>query len=629
MGLFHTTHDIIGKSIQIENAGYFISGIFKELPRNSTQQYDFILPFEKIKEDYPSSFADWANTGPRTFVVLNPNTNVNLFREKIKNYIKNKDTNSNTTLIIQQYSKTYLYNNYENGLQSGGRIEYVNLLSIIAFFLLLIACINFMNLSTAKASNRFKEIGIKKVIGIERKSLIIQYLSESTLITFMALIIAIIIVENILPQFNLITGKQITFSLNFNVIMLFLVITLFTGLISGSYPALYLSGFKPIEIFKGKVNNKTGSLIIRKGLVVFQFFVSAILISAVLIVYKQIEYMQNRNLGYNKENLVYLLEDGKLLGNASTFIDELKKLPGVLDAGSSDHNLMGHVHTTSLTWNGKNENESISFEFAQVGYDAIETLGIKLKAGRSFSRNYGDESNKIILNEAAVNSMNLEDPIGKTIYQWGIKKEIIGVVKNFNYESLHTLVKPMFFMFNPKECSWALVRIKKGMEQETIAQIQNIYEVFNPEYSFYYRFIDEDYQTLYETESRVSILSKYFAGLAIIISCLGLFGLTSFTAEKRRKEIGIRKVLGSSEIKIIYLLSSDFTKLVFIGILIASPLSYFLTKNWLEGFAYSISLTSWYFISSGLIILVIAWLTVGFQAIKAATANPIESLKYE
>jgi len=629
VSLFQTTENIIGKQVQIEHdKKYFVSGVFEDMPANSTQQFNFILSFEGLVQQYPKAFSDWGNTAPRTFIVLKKHTNIARFQNKIRNFIAQNSGNSNTTLTIQPYSETYLYNNYENGVQSGGRIEYVKLFSVIALIILIIASINFMNLSTAKASGRIKEVGIKKSIGASRKTLIIQYLQESVLMTFAALIVAIILAELLLPQFNEIIGKQLDLNFNLTNIFSILGLTIFIGILSGSYPALYLSGFNPIAILKGKIKNSPGERWIRQGLVVFQFSISIILITAVIIVYKQIEFIQSNNLGFNKDNVVYFMADGKLADNKDTFISEIKNIPGIVYATSTDHNLIGHVHTTGLIWEGKKD-ENISFEFANVNYDIISTLGLKLIEGRSFSKNYGDEHSNILLNEAAVDAMGIKNPIGKIVNQWGENKTIIGVIKNFHFESLHEKIKPMFFAFDPKASSIIMARIKAGTEKETLSRLQGIYQTYNPGFPFDYKFLDQDFQALYTSEYRVSVLSKYFACVAIIISSLGLFGLSAFTAERRRKEIGIRKVLGSSELRIIYLLSSDFTKLVFISIIVALPLSYIITKHWLNSFAYKAALSPWYFIGAGLIALIIAWFTVGVHAIKAATSNPVKSLKYE
>ena len=378
---------------------------------------------------------------------------------------------------------------------------------------------------------------------------------------------------------------------------------------------------------KGKFNRSIGELWTRKGLVIFQFVVSSILIVSVFVVYKQIEFIETKNLGYNKDNIIYFNSEGKLAENRDAFLSEIKNIPGVENASAAGFSIIGsHSTTSDINWKGKNPEDINDFETYWIDYGFIEMIGIKMKEGRTFSKSFSADSSKIIFNEAAIRVMGINNPIGKLVNQWGENKQIIGVTKDFNFESLYTKVNPLFFMLAPG--SWPM-KINHGMEKETIDNIRLLYESYNPGNVFEYKFFDEDYQEQYTAEKRVATLSKYFAGLAILISCLGLFSLAAFTAERRRKEIGIRKVLGSSELGIVYLLTNDFTKIVLVSVLISLPLSYLITKNWLSSFAYRIDLHVWYFIGSGLITLFIAWITVGVQAIKAAIANPVESLRYE
>ena len=345
---------------------------------------------------------------------------------------------------------------------------------------------------------------------------------------------------------------------------------------------------------------------------------------------KYLQFVQTKNIGYNKNNLIYFEMEGKVAKNRETFLSEIKKIPGVVNAASTEHDMIGHNFSMpGLEWPGKNPNDLIYFECIRANYDLIETLGMQLKAGRSFSREFGADNATIIFNETAIKMMGLKDPVGKKIKLWGEDRQIIGVVKDFHFESLHENVKPLFFSLIPAETDKVMVKIEAGKEKETIAQFQNFYQQYNPGFTFDYKFLDSDYQAQYTSEQRVSVLSHYFAGLAILISCLGLFGLAAFTAERRRKEISVRKVLGASRFSIVYLLSGDFTKLVVISICISLPLSYFIVKYWLQNFEYRIDLEWWYFVGAGLAALAIAWLTVGTQAVKAASVNPVHSLKDE
>jgi putative ABC transport system permease protein len=632
--LFHSTEDIIGKSIEFQHEKQFVvSGVYKGTPPNSSEQFDFIISFDLLKDQY-SNNDNWGNTGPQAFVLLKKGTDVNQFNKKIADFVKIKSNKEviHRTLFVRPYSDGYLYGRYENGLSAGGRIEYVRLFSIIAVFILMIACINFMNLSTAKASGRMKEVGIKKAIGAYRETLIYQYLGESMLMSFLSLFLAILLVVLVIPQFNEITGKQLSIPLDPKLILTLLGVVIITGIISGSYPALYLSGFNPIAVLKGKLNTSVGEVWARKGLVVFQFTISVILIVSVVVVYKQVEFVQSENLGYNKDNIVYFPREGKMWNDATmeTFLSEARNITGVVHASSIGHDMTGHNSGTfGVWWEGKEEENKTEFENVGVNYDMMQTLGIQLKEGRLFSKDYSADSTKIIFNEAAIKFMGLKDPIGKNVKLWGQDMQIVGVAKDFHFESLHENVKPLFFRLKPGGTYLVMAKVQPGKEKAVLGKFEELYKKINPGFSFDYKFLDQEYQAQYAAEQRVATLSRYFAGLAILISCLGLFGLAAFTAERRLKEIGIRKVLGSSVFNIVYLLSSDFTKLVFTAILIALPVSYFLTSYWLDSFALHISLEVWYFIGAGVSALLIAWLTVGMQAVKAAKVNPLECLKSE
>lgn len=632
--LFNTTENVVGKSIEYQHESHLmISGIFKSMPINASDQFEFVGSFEKYKEGQ-DWLLSWGNTGTQTLVLLKPGINVNEFNKKIADYIKVKTKNEITyrTLFLKGYGDNYLYGKYENGVLTGGRITYVRLFSIIAIFILLIACINFMNLSTARASRKVKEVGIKKAIGAARNALVVQYLSESLLMSFLSLFVAMFLVYISLSQFNLITGKHLVFELNRDRAFLFIGITAFTGFVAGSYPALYLSGFNPAHILKGRLSSSFGELMARKGLVVFQFAISILFIVSVLVVYKQIEFVQSTNLGYNKNNLIYFNMSGALrdVKIQETMIEEMKRIPGVENVSSTNHNMTGHNGGTyGVEWPGKNPEDKTEFERMTVNYDLIETMGMQMVQGRSFSRMSGTDSSAIIFNQKGVEFMGLKDPIGKTVKLWGQDRHIIGVIKDFHYESLHENFKPVFLILDPNNTYRMMARITAGKEKETLSGIEALYKKFNPGFSFEYNFLDAIYQSQYENEQRVAILSKYFAGLAILISCLGLFGLAAFTAERRLKEIGIRKVLGSSEAGIVYLLSSDFTKIVLVAIVIALPISYFVASYWLAGFAFRVQLQPWYFIVAGMLAMLIAWLTVGVQAIRAARVNPTHCLKVE
>lgn len=632
--LFHS-YDVVGKELVWNNADIdkplhaVVSGVFKDIPGNSSDRFDFLISLDVLFSISPN-FSNWGNAGPHTFVVLKKGVNRGEFEAKIKDFMKSKGQ-KDRTLFIRPYADGYLYGKYENGLQSGGRIEYVKLFSIVAVFILLIACINFMNLSTAKASRRMKEVGIKKVLGAQRGSLIIQYMGESMLLTCMSLFVALLLTELLLPQFNVITGKLLHLHFDTKMISSLLGITLFTGLIAGSYPSFYLSGFHPALALKGKIGNTAGEFFTRRGLVVFQFTLSVVLMVCVLVVYKQIEFVQTKNPGFQKENVVYIEADGALKDRATAFMAEVRKLPGVRNVAGMDKRFLGDLHATTgdFNWEGRDPKEVIKFQHAGFNSGMVETLGIKMVSGRSFSPKFGADSNKILINETGLRAMRLKEPIGKVFTLWGKDYQIIGIVKDFHTESLHEMVKPMFIRFDGVKTSRVMISIAAGKTTGTLSDLKEVFEKYNPGRSFEYKFLDQDFQAQYVAENRVALLSRYFAALAVLISCLGLFGLAAFTAERRMKEIGVRKVLGASEWSIVYMLSKDFTQPVMISIIVALPLSYVMSRSWLDTFAYRIDLEVWYFLSAGLLALVISWVTVGMQAVKAASVNPVQCLRDE
>ncbi len=638
--LFSTSEDAVGKTIQWEKSSgalygvsqlLTVTGVFKSIPRSSTENFDLILNFDFYLEHNPGA-ALWTNDQATAAVVLEPGTDLAAFEQSINQLVSRK-VDYEKQFVLQRYSSRYLYSKYENGVQSGGRITYVWLFSGVAILILLIASINFMNLATAKASIRVKEIGVKKTLGASRKSLIIQFVNESLLMSILALFIALVLVFLLLPYFNEITGKQIQRELNLNWFASFLGIAIGTGLLSSTYPALYLSGFRPIEVLKGKLNISWGELWTRNGLVVFQFAISFLLIVAILVIYQQMTYVNTKNLGFDKDHILTMKQEGMSNNRIESFLAEVRQLPAVIQAANSNHRLVGAENWTwGITWEGQEVPYSFAINPIITNYFFIETFGINIKEGRSFSPEYGTDSLKVILNETAVKRMGLENPIGQIITFWGDDVEIIGVAEDFHFQSLYQTVGPCIikkFGTRDNYASHIWIKLKAGQEKAAIAAIGQLYDEFNPGYVFDYGFVDEDYQALYQSENKASALLGNFAVLAIIISCLGLLGLTAFTTERRTKEIGIRKILGASIWNVTYLLSKGFTKMVMLAILIALPASYIIATSWLDSFAYRVNLQWWLFAGVAVITMSIAWLTVGLQTLKTANINPVESLQVE
>lgn len=624
----------VGKSIDIDDGGtYTITGVFSDISNNSTLQFNFVLPFEEYLQQNEWA-ADWANNSAQTIVMLRPEADVKSVDRKIKHFVKERSEQSDAELFLYPYADSYLYGSFDNGESVGGRIAYVRLFSVIAFFILLIACINFMNLSTARSSRRAKEVGIRKSIGAGRGSLIGQYMGESIITAFSALGFSLLIVELGLPIFNEVTEKTITIQYTDPSLLLFLgAIAFITGLISGSYPALYLSSFEAAKALKGKVKSSNREAFARKGLVVFQFTMSIILIVSTIVIYKQIEYFQQKNLGYKQENLIAFPIEGDLADNWESFSKQVQTEPGVESISSANHNFLGrYTSAADVHWPGKDPDANVLFELILVDYALIETFDFELAEGRSFSREYGADSARVIVNEAAVKVMGMDQPVGKTLDAWYDDSEIIGVLKDFNYQNFQFKVEPIVMILNGGESfgtNFGYMRLKSDNISRTLADVEQTYKKFNPDYPFDYSFMDEQFAALYRSEMKVGELAKYFGIFAILISCLGLFGLSIFMAEQRTKEIGVRKVMGATVTNIVGLMSKDFMVLVLLGFVCAVPIAWYLMNQWLADYAYRIDIGPGIFVIAGGVALLIALVTVSWQSIKAALMNPVKSLRSE
>lgn len=634
--LFGSPDKAIGNTISWELLGKKqtskVSGVFAPLPNNNSMNFQFVASWDLLYNDLFPNFQKWWNTGPDTYLLLKKGTDIAKFNARIEKFINKYLEDNNFTLSVRPYSSAYLYGHYENGIQAGGRIEYVKLFSVVALFILVIACINFMNLATAKSSRRLKEVGIKKAIGSTRRALILQFLSEAMIMVSLSMITAIILVVLVLPYFNDITGKYLHINFDLKIISLALLTTLITSLFAGSYPAFYMSALEVVSVFRRNVKKSIPELLARKGLVVFQFMLSLVLIVGVMVIVKQVNYVQQKNIGYDKSNIIHFNKEGNLNENAESFLAELRKVPGVMNASSVEQNVMQKGNGSStygINWPGKDPNVMIDFAIRTVNYGLVETLGMQITNGRSFSKAYGAEENGLIFNQHAIKLMGLKNPVGTKVNLWGEDKTIIGVVKDFHISSLHEAIAPLVFHFNPSRTSTFMVKIAPRKEKETIAQVGELYKKFNPGYLFEYRFLDELYHAQYISEQRVSVISKYFAALAIIISCLGLFGLATFNAEVRTKEISIRKVLGASVSNLMVMLSKDFVMLIIIAMMIGFPLAWISMNAWLDGFAYRVDIGADVYIIAGVALVLLTLLTVSYQSLKAALMNPVKSLRSE
>jgi ABC-type antimicrobial peptide transport system permease subunit len=634
IGFFGSPDAAINKTLKLENfKDLKVTAVFEDIPANSSERFEYLVNWDFFIEREPW-VKDWDNSGPTTFLQLRADADPALVEAKLQHFIKpyNKEYSEldRLELGLQRFDETYLHSNFKNGYLSGGRIEYVRLFSIVAIFILLIACINFMNLSTARSIKRAKEIGVRKVAGALRPALIRQFLTEALLLTLFAVSISLILLALLLPAFNSLTGKQIILPFSdYHFWVGIAALTVITGCIAGSYPALLLSSFKPIAVLKSNVTLSPASGWLRKGLVVFQFALSIVFIVGMIIISKQVNYIHTKNLGYHKNNLIYLPISGSLGSNFSLFKTKALQLPGVTGVSQISHRPLALVNTTGgVEWDGKTPNTRPNFTPLAVGYDFVKTMQAEIVMGRDFSENFADSANYLI-NETALKKIGYKDPIGKHLTFWGVKGTIVGVIKDFHFNTLHVPIEPLVIRLTRATWGSALIRTEPGKTQLALDGLEKLHQKLNPEFVFSHQFADEEYGLLYKSEQVVQKLSKYFAFLAIFISCLGLLGLVIFNAEKRTKEIGIRKVLGASVASVFALLSKDLLKLVLVAIVIATPVAWLVMNKWLQAYEYRITISGWIFLLASVLAVLIALVTVSFQAIKAAVANPVKSLRTE
>jgi predicted permease len=630
----------MGKTIKIDSNDIFtVTGVMKNLLNTTSFQFDYLLPFaylHKLNRDDDA----WDNNQLSTYILLKQNASHDAFDAKVKNitidHTKSSGLPSTTQVFSYPVSKTYLYGKSENGQLVAGRIETVRLFGVIAAFILLIACINFMNLSTARSEKRAKEVGIRKAVGAQKFSLIAQFIAESILLALFAGIIAILIVQLVLPFYNQLVDKQLYLGWsNIYFWLELLAFIIFTGVIAGSYPAFFLSSFKPVKVLKGTFRASYAIINPRKVLVVLQFTFAIILIISTIIILNQIKYAQERETGYNKNNIIYTFIQGDVAKN----YDAIKQ--SLLDNGAA----VGVTKSMSpitqpwsdswgFTWQGATEDDKkLDFTRFSTDGDFMKVMGTSLVEGRDIDlRNYPGDSTAVMINETAVKRMRLKEPVtGQFIINSSAKMQIVGVVKDFILNSPYDPIGPL--MINGPATGWFnVVHIKLNPAKPVSADLKLVEQVFkqyNPQYPFSYKFVDEEYAKKFEDTQRTATLAALFAVLTIIISCLGLFGLAAYMAENRIKEIGVRKVLGASVMSISALLSKDFLKLVIISFVIASPIAWYAMHQWLLGYTYRVSIDWWVFAGAGIIAALISLLTVSYQAIKAAVANPVEALRSE
>jgi len=628
--------DPTGKTVRIDsNANFTVTGVLKNLPNNTSFDFQYLLPWTFMKK-LGWDDDNWANNSVRTFALLKSNASHEAFDAKIKT-ITISHSKETAQVFSYPVSRLHLYSKDEHGTLVDGQIETVRLFTIIAAFILLIACINFMNLSTARSEKRAKEVGIRKVAGAYRSSLIAQFIGESVMLSLIAFIVALFLVQISLSGFDQLTGRQLCVDYGNPYFWLFAIaFVLFTGLIAGSYPAFYLSSFAPVKVLKGTFKKANAAITPRKVLVILQFTFAIILIISTIIVEHQIEYVQSRDTGYNRENLVYTFLQGDAHKNYRLIKQELLSSGAAVSVTRSANPITQRWGDNwGYSWQGSTEADK-KIDFVRLGSDAdfVKTIGVKLIEGRDIDiYNYPSDTTAVLINETAAKMMHFKNPVAQIIRgdagdpEW----HIVGVIKDFILESpFEKQVNPMF-VFGPRQF-FQVMHFKLNPAKATsanLAKAEEIFKKYNPQFPFEYFFADESYASKFRDQQRTGWLAMLFAGLTIFISCLGLFGLASYMAENRIKEIGVRKVLGASVTTITTLLSKDFLKLVFIAFVIASPVAWYAMNTWLQSYTYRINIEWWVFAGAGLLSVLIAFATVSYQAIKAAIANPVKSLRTE
>ncbi len=620
--------DPIGKSLLINNnTNLIVTGVLKDIPLNSHLQFDFLASMRLMGERGDTSWSYEA----RTYALLEKNVSIPDFADKISGFIMEHDkrTKSKVVLHIQPISQIYLYS-----LNGTDPAIYVYIFLTIAVAILVIACINFINLSTARSNTRAKEIGLRKVVGAEKADIIKQFIGESMILSALALLVATGLVYLFLPAFNNLAQKQLILNITGDISAFLLLpgIILFTGLVSGIYPAFMLSSFRPVNVLKkGKLQSGRSGFVLRKVLVVSQFTATIVLIIGTIIMYKQLSYIRNKDIGLDRDHVVKISMNMELREAYRSFKNEIKQNPNVINVTAANNLPTNITHVNPVYWEGKGPEDYMTMSDASIDYDYFKTLGMQIIQGRSFSEEYATDPENYVLNEEAARITGLDSPVGKMFSVWEDEGRIIGIVKNFHASSLHTEIGPVVFTLSQRHGShnYIFVKIRPNDISGTLAYLEKKGAEFAPNNLFEYSFLDDEFNRQYVSDQRRGDIYKYFTFLAIFISCLGLFGMASFTAEQRTKEIGIRKVLGASIANIIVLISRDFLMLLFVSNLIAWPIAYYLMDKLLNNYAYRTSIAAWVFIVSGMTAVFVALLTVCVKIVRVAHSNPADSLRYE
>ena len=628
--------DPINQVIRVDNEHELkVTGVLKDVPANSSFEFDFLMPWkfrEQVNDWVRRNTTNWGNYSFQVFAELNDPGNQAAVEKSVRNMLQEHgETDTKPEYFLYPMLRWRLHSNFDNGIETGGMNDYVQMFTIIAIFIIVIACINFMNLATARSERRAREVGIRKSVGSRRHELIFQFIGESTFISLIAFAIAILMAQLLLPYYNDLVQKKLFIDYSSTEFWMFsLTMILFTGIISGSYPALYLSSFQPVKVLKGKPTVGKGATTPRKVLVTLQFGFSILLIIGTIVIYQQIQLVKGRSLGYDQENLMAVSYTNEVAKNYKAIkLDLLNS--GVVEAVTKSNSSITDINSNNfLGWPGKPEELRVIFTTIATEYDYTKTMGIKIIEGRDFSEDFKSDTASILINKAALQLMDLKDPIGTELDLWGGKRKLIGVVDDVLMGSPFQPVKPMFVILDPEWIDAVTVRLKKTEDlPSAINTVKTIFEKHAPAYPFEYRFADVEFQKKFTTLNLTSTLASLFATLTIIITGLGLFGLASFTAEQRTKEIGIRKVLGASVPNLVGLMSKDFSILVIISFLLSSPFAWWALDTYLERYTIRTEIAWWIFPLTGVIALTFALIIVSTQALRAARSNPVNSLRSE
>ncbi|HWB27285.1 MAG TPA: ABC transporter permease [Chitinophagaceae bacterium] len=630
---FFGSKNAVGKVLKADNnQNYVVTGVVREMPENSSFRFDWLAPFDIFFKQNPW-LTSWRANSINTYVELTPTADIAAINKQLYGFVQKNEAASNTRMFLFPMKDWRLRNKFVDGKPAGGRIEYVKMFTAIAWIILVIACINFMNLATARSEKRAKEVGVRKVMGAGKGLLVTQFIGEALCMAFLAVILGGVIIATALPAFNTLVDKHLTLGLN-NPLHLGILagIAIVSGLLSGSYPALYLSSFNPIYVFKGLKIKSGSASFVRKGLVVLQFTISIVLIISTIIIYQQIQHIKNRDIGYDRTNLLTMPIRGDMIKN----YDAIKH--GLLNTGVVQNVALNSMNTLymgdngsikNLSWQGKNPNLDVLVSYRSISPGFIATAGMKLIEGREFLNENTDSTN-ILVTESFARLMGKGSALGKVITGGNYKLTVVGVVKDFIYGDMYGTPDPVVFTCSPEQANLLYVRINPQTHtNNALAKIGAVMKTFNPAYPFEYNFLDDQFNNIFSSEMLIGELSRIFAALAVIISCLGLFGLSAYTAERRTKEIGIRKVLGASISTITGLLSKEFLQLVALSSLIAFPVAWWAMHSWLQNYAYHVSISWWVFALAAVSAVSIALVTISYQAIKTAMMNPVKSLRTE